>query len=75
MIAGDRTQRNVKKSSTPARTPSGHSRESGNPFGAGKKANLEIQTFCAQAHAPMDSRCSLPSNALVGGGNDRVALG
>ena len=23
----------------------------------------------------MDSRCSLPSNALVGGGNDGVALG
>ena len=34
MIAGDRTQRNVKKSSTPARTPSCHSRESGNPYGA-----------------------------------------
>ena len=33
MIAGDRTQRNVKKSSTPARTPSGHSREGGNPWG------------------------------------------
>ena len=33
MIAGDRTQRNVKKSSTPVRKPRCHSRVGGNPWG------------------------------------------
>ena len=33
MIASDRTQRNVKKSSTPVRKPRCHSRVGGNPWG------------------------------------------
>ena len=52
MIAGDRTQRNVKKSSIPERTPScsprppGHSREGGNPWGMCLCAELLV---CASA--------------------------
>ena len=70
MIAGDRTQRNVKKSSIPERTPScsprppGHSREGGNPLGtslSGELASLEdgcpAYTQWISAFAGMTRKC------------------
>ncbi len=55
MIAGDRTQRNVKKSSIPERTPSCHSRESGNPWGmclCAERLNFKVSFLAAAKWIP-----------------------